>query len=234
LDPVRLNEEVLQNAKIELGSYGFAGQMDQDPAPEGGGVWQKWFIAIADKDMPSPAEMTGYGTDSDTAYTDKQTNAASAFVTSGMFNGRMYIDRAGWYWKIFPDLMKLMRDDYPEPHYVEAKASGVDLVNLLKSEGIAAIGVQVVGDKLARARMATPKAEAGLIYVRASILEKIYYDQDQGILKFPNGAKQDLADTIAQAILRNLGKEQRKFAVGWSKKPPIERDQPAAVSLLND
>lgn len=236
LDPVRLNDEVLANAKIELGSYGYAGQMEQDPAPEGGGVWQKWFISVPDKDMPTPGEMTGYGTDSDTAYTDKQTNAASAFVTSGMFKERMYIDRAGWYWKIFPDLMKLMRDEYPEPHYVEAKASGIDLVNLLKSEGIAAIGVQVVGDKLARARMATPKAEAGLVYVRASILEKIYYDIDQGILKFPNGAKQDLADTIAQAILRHLGKSPRMFSVGWAKKPPVQRDEPAVsiVSLLND
>jgi phage terminase large subunit-like protein len=148
----------------------------------------------------------------------------------------MYIDRVGWYWKIFPDLMKLMRDDFPEPHFVEAKASGVDLVNLLKSEGIAAVGVQVVGDKLARARMATPKAEAGLIYVRASILEKIYYDQDQGILKFPNGAKQDLADTIAQAILRHLGKTPRAFSVGWKLKPPVVRE-PAVnevVSLIND
>lgn len=235
LDPVRLDEDVLANAKIELGSYGFAGQMDQDPAPEGGGVWQKWFIAVADKDMPSVAEMTDYGTDADTAYTDKQANAASAFVTSGMFNERMYIDMAGWYWKMFPDLVKVMREDYPEPHYVEAKASGVDLVNLLKSEGIAAIGVQVVGDKLARARMATPKAEAGLVCVRASILEKIYYDTDQGILKFPNGAKQDLADTIAQAILRHFGRPERKFAVGWRKNRPVTESEPApVVSLLND
>lgn len=223
LDPVRMDNQVLLDAAIELGSYGFAGQMGQNPSPEGGGIWQKWFVAVPDKDMPNPLEMSRYGTDSDTAYTDKQTNAASAFVTSGMFNGRMYVDMAGWYWKIFPDLMKLMRDDYPEPHYVEAKASGTDLVNMLKSEGISAIGIEVVGDKLARARMATPKAEAGLVMVRSSILQKIYYDEDQGILKFPNGAKQDLADTIAQAILRHFGRPERTFTVGWNKsKPPAE------------
>lgn len=215
LDPVRMNRDTLAQMKIDLGSYGYAGQMDQDPAPEGGGIWQKWFIPVPDKEMPLPSEMTGYGTDADTAYTDKKANAASAFVVSGMYKERMYIDRAGWYWKMFPDLVKLMKYEYPEPHYVEAKASGLDLINMLKSEGIAAIGVNVASDKLSRARMATPKAEAGLIFVRASILDKIYHDTEQGILKFPNGAKQDLADTIAQAILRHLGKVARKFKVGW-------------------
>jgi phage terminase large subunit-like protein len=215
LDPVRLDQVALDEALMKLGSYGFAGQMGQRPAPEGGGIWQKWFIPVPDKDMPTRYEMDRYGTDSDTAYTDKKSNAASAFVTSGMYKDRMYIDMVGWYWKIFPDLMKTMREDYAEPHFVEAKASGSDLINMLKSEGIAAIPVQVTTDKVARARMATPKAESGLVYVRASLLDKIYNDKEQGILKFPNGPKQDLADTIAQAILRQLGKPERKFVVGW-------------------
>lgn len=215
LDPIRLDSEALAEALMKLGSYGYAGQMNQLPAPEGGGVWQKWLIPVPDKDMPSRFEMTGYGTDIDSAYTDKKTNAASAFLVSGMYNGRMYIDQAAWYWKMFPDLIKLMREEYPEPQYVEAKASGLDLINMLKSEGIGAIGVSVAGDKLVRARMATPKAEAGLVYCRASLLEKIYNDKEQGILKFPNGPKADLADTLAQAILRHLGKPVRKFKVGW-------------------
>lgn len=216
LDPIRLDLMALDEAKMKLGSYGYAGQMGQIPTPEGGGIWQKWIIPVKDSEMPSRYEMTGYGTDADTAYTDKKSNAASAFLVSGMHNGRMYIDQAGWYWKMFPDLIKLMRDVYPEPHYVEAKASGLDLINMLKSEGIAAIGVSVAADKLARARMATPKAEAGFVYCRQSILDKIYYDKDQGILKFPNGPKADLADTLAQAILRHLGKAPRKFSVGWA------------------
>lgn len=217
LDPVRLDDAALSEARMKLGSYGYAGQMNQLPAPEGGGVWQRWLVPVKDSEMPSRFEMTGYGTDADTAYTDKKTNAASAFIVSGMYNGRMYIDQAGWYWKMFPDLIKLMRDVYPEPHYVEAKASGLDLINMLKSEGIAAIGVNVASDKLARARMATPKAEAGMVFCRASILEKIYMDKEQGILKFPNGPKADLADTLAQAILRHLGKVPRKISIGWGK-----------------
>jgi predicted phage terminase large subunit-like protein len=230
LDPVRLDHEALLDMKIDLGSYGFAGQVEQNPAPEGGGVWQKWFISVPDKDFPST--LTSYGTDWDTAYTDKLKNAGSAAVVSGMFGGKMYIDSVQWFHKEFPELINTMKL-FPDPHYIEAKASGKSAKQTLITAGIPAIEVQVNGDKLARARDATPKAEAGLVYCRASILEKIYYDADQGILKFPNGAKQDLADTIAQAIQRHFGRPERKFIIGWRKKPPIQRGEPA-VSFLKD
>lgn len=40
LDPVRLDEDVLEDAKSELGPYGYAGQYDQSPTPRGGGMFQ--------------------------------------------------------------------------------------------------------------------------------------------------------------------------------------------------
>lgn len=220
LDPVRMDNEVLLAAAIELGSYGFAGQMGQNPAPEDGGIWQKWIIPVPDKDMPSRESMTSYGTGWDTAYTENTTNAASAYVTSGMFNNKMYIDAVGCFHKEFPDLINMMRM-LPEPHYIEAKASGKSAAQTLIVAGIAAIEVEVPGDKIVRARSATPKAEAGMVFCRASILNFIYYDEDQGILKFPNGAKKDLADALSQEILRHLGKAKRAFTVGW-KKPAVE------------
>jgi phage terminase large subunit-like protein len=214
LDPIRMPKSVLDDMKEDLGSYGYAGQMLQDPSPEGGGVWQKWFVPIPDKDFPEPWELDGYGTDWDTAYTEKKINAASAFVTSGRSGSRVYIDNVGWFWKEFPDLINTMRE-IPEPHYIEKKASGLSAIQTLLSSGIAAIEVEVPGDKMMRARSATPKAEAGMVCVRASLLEKIYYDVEQGILKFPNAAKLDLADALAQAIIRHLGKPAREVWFGW-------------------
>jgi len=235
LDIDRLSKEILEEAAIELGPYGFAGQMGQNPSPEGGGVWQEWFVPVADKDMPSPSEMEGYGTDWDTAYTDKKTNAGSAAVVSGKFNAKMYIDRVACFHKEFPELIDTMRL-FPDPHYIEAKASGKSAKQTLTTAGIAAIEVQVNTDKMGRARDASPKAAAGMVCVRSSILQFIYHDEDQGILKFPNGAKQDLADTIAQAIQRHFGRPERKFSVGWKHKTPVVRE-PAVievVSLIND
>lgn len=232
LDIDRLSKEILEEAAIELGPYGFAGQMGQNPSPDGGGVWQEWFIPVADKDMPRPEDMDGYGTDWDTAYTDKKTNAGSAAVVSGKVQQKMFIDRCACFHKEFPELIDTMKL-FPDPHYIEAKASGKSAKQTLTTAGIAAIEVQVNGDKMARAKDATPKAAAGMVYCRASILQFIYHDEDQGILKFPNGAKQDLADTIAQAIQRHLGRAARKFAVGWKRNRPVTESEPA-VSLLND
>lgn len=221
LDVTRMDHEVLAAAAIELGPYGFAGQMGQNPSPEGGGVWQEaWFIPVPDRDMPRPEDMEGYGTDWDTAYTEKVTNAGSAAVTSGKIGGKMFIDRVATFHKEFPELIDTMKL-FPDPHYIEAKASGKSAKQTLTTAGIAAIEVEVNGDKLARARDASPKAAAGMVYVRASILPYILHDEDQGILKFPNGAKQDLADTIAQAIQRHFGRPARAFTVGW-KKPAAE------------
>lgn len=205
MDVNRLDEEALETMQEDLGSYGFAGQVQQSTAPEGGGIWKKWFIEIPDHEMPTIAQMTAYGTDWDTAYTDKEKNASSAFVESGLFNNKMYIDNVGWFNKEFPDLINEMKL-HPSPHYIEAKASGKSAKQTLTVAKIVAIEVEVNGDKTARAKDATPKAEAGMICVRKSIADKIYNDDQQGLLKFPNGEKQDLADTIAQAIIRHFGK----------------------------
>lgn len=218
LDPIRLDDEVLDAARIQLGSYGYAGQMDQNPSPKGGGIWQEWFVPVPDKDMPLPAQMEGYGTDWDTAYTDKKQNAASAGVVSGRIGNIMYIDRVACFNQEFPALVNTVMNGFPFPHYVEAKASGKSLKQVLVNAGYPAEEVQVAGDKNVRALTATPIAERKQVYVRASILEMIYRDKDQGILRFPKGPKQDLADTIAQAICRHLGKPPRKIVVGWKRK----------------
>jgi phage terminase large subunit-like protein len=215
LDPVRLDAEALSEALMKLGTYGYAGQMGQNPTPKGGGVWQQWFVPVADKDMPLPDQMEGYGTDWDTAYTQVVTNASSAAVVSGRIGNIMYIDRIAWFNQEFPQLINTIMHGFPFPHYVEAKASGKSVKQVLVNAGHPAEEVQVAGDKLVRARTATPIAERKQVYVRASILDKLYNDKDQGILKFPKAPKQDLADTIAQAICRHLAKPARKFKVGW-------------------
>ncbi|HXP53155.1 MAG TPA: hypothetical protein VN922_24640 [Bacteroidia bacterium] len=204
LDPNRLDNDALAKMEEDLGSYGFSGQVMQQPSPEGGGIWKKWIIAIPDHLMPERIELVDYGSDWDTAYTEKAGNASSAYIISGVKNNKMYIDNFGFFNLEFPELIEQMVN-LPSPHYIEAKASGKSAKQTLTRAGIVAIEVEVNSDKVARARDATPKAQAGMVYCRASILDKLYNDSEQGILKFPNGRKQDLADTLAQAIQRHFG-----------------------------
>lgn len=206
LDPVRLSKTDLDNLKIDLGSYGYAGQISQEPTPEGGGIWQRWIKPISRKDLP---KLTSIGTDWDLAYTKEDKNSASAFVESGAYNGSMYITGLGFDWLEFPSLIPFMKARQ-RPHYIEAKASGKSAKQTLSSMGIPAIEIKVDGgDKVARTRIATPYAEAGMVYCADDILQQLYDDDKQGILKFPNASHNDLNDALVQAIIRHFNKKTK-------------------------
>lgn len=215
MDVNRLDRTALDKLRIDLGSYGYAGQIQQRPAPESGGIWQKWFIPIPDNAFPKPDQLEGYGTDWDTAYTEKQENDASAFCTSGAIRlpegKRIFIDKIGFGRMEFPELIRYMKLR-PKPHYVEAKASGKSAKQTLTRNGIPAIEVQVIGgDKIARTKMVTPTVEAGLVCIRESLLDMLYNDPEQGLLVFPNGLHDDLNDAIVQAIQRHTQPQKEWF-----------------------
>lgn len=204
LDPIRLDNEALAKMREDLGSYGYAGQVMQKTAPEDGGIWKRgWFIPVPDRLFPSPDQLGSYGTDWDTAYTKDQVNDAVGYCTSGQLDKKIYIDKLGYFREEFPDMIRRM-EAFPQPHYIEAKASGKSAKQVLKNGGIAAIEVPVTGgDKIGRTKFATPPAEAGLCYIRESLLPLLYDDHEQGILKFPNGAHDDVNDALVQAIQRH-------------------------------
>lgn len=203
LDERRLSLDALKDLRIELGSDGYAGQIDQNPVPVGGLIWQKWFLEVPDINFPDKKYFTEYGTDWDLAYTKDDVNAASAYVTGGKIGTDIYIDDIGWDWLEFPELVAWMKTKHA-PHYIEAKASGKSAKQSLVRLGINAIEVKVEGgqDKISRAKMATPPAEAGRVFIRQSLADKLYNDHQQGILFFPRGKYKDLADALAQFILR--------------------------------
>lgn len=209
LDPIRISDSVLKDNRLDLGEYGYAGQFDQDPAPSDGGVWKRWIKPIDDyllDQMLAEGKIKKIGSDWDLAYTEKETNSASAYVTSGEYDGNMYITDMGFDWLEFPKLMDYMKSKKPV-HYIEAKASGKSAKQTLTKNGIAAKEVKVTGgDKVARAHMATPYAERGSVFCRASILEFLYTCEKQGILKFPNNEHDDLQDALVQAIQRIFNK----------------------------
>lgn len=203
LDINRLGPEACAEAKEDLGSYGYSGQYQQRPSPEEGGIWSRWFIPVPDHLFPSPDDMDEYGTDWDTAFTAKQTNDATAYCVSGSIGNRVYLDNLGYFRKEFPEMIRTMAQ-FPDPHHIEAKASGQSAKQTLVENKINAIEVLVIGgDKVARTRMATPTAEAGRVHVRESLLDRLYDDEEQGILSFPNGEHDDLNDAVVQAIQRH-------------------------------
>jgi len=51
MDPQRLSQKVLEEAKIDLGSYGYSGQYGQSPTPKKGGMFKIGLITV---DNPPP------------------------------------------------------------------------------------------------------------------------------------------------------------------------------------
>ncbi len=219
LCPKRLNVKVLQEKRKDLGSIGYAGQISQRPAPEGGTIWGKYFQEIDDIDFPTINQATEVGTDWDLAYTKEQKNSASAYITTGMIGENIFIFDFDWEWLEFPELIKWMKSKRA-PHYIEAKASGKSAKQTLKQHGIVAVEVKINGDKIARAKDATPTAESGIVYIKRSLADRLYNDPKQGILFFPNGEYNDVADVLSQAITRRVKKG--KLYVGDSRNAPID------------
>lgn len=234
LAPGRLNQANIDESRIDLGSGGFAGQMAQRPAPEGGANWKEsWFIQVPDENFPSIAALNEIQNDWDLAYTKEDVNSASAFITSGLIENRIYIDNFDWQWYEFPELIKWMKS-IDHPHYIEAKAAGKSARQTLRKDGVAAIEVKVNKDKIARAKDASPPAEAGLVYIRKSMADRFFNDPKQGILFFPNGEFGDLADALSQMLVRRT-KKGRIVSSGLSS--PIEQTdsplQPSGIDPLD-
>ncbi|HRO18248.1 MAG TPA: hypothetical protein PLU07_08665 [Ferruginibacter sp.] len=207
LDPVRLSSNVLKGFKRDLGEDGYAGQIMQTPVKEGGLIWQKWFREIDDSIFPRVSSMSLVDTDWDLAFTDDDTNAASAYVSSGIIDNGLYIFDIDFKYLEFPELIKWMKE-VTGPHFIEAKASGKSAKQTLVRNGIVAIEVKVPGgnDKINRAKQASAVPQAGMVYIKKSLADRLYNDSQQGILNFPKNPKKDVADALAQCLLRKASK----------------------------
>lgn len=222
LSPKRLGRAELDESRKDLGESGFAGQIQQQPTPEGGQEWKiEWFIQVPDEDMPPIEKLNLPGNDWDLAYTKEDINSASAKITSGVLGNRIYIDDVDWRWVEFPELVQWMVET-PYPHYIEAKAAGKSARQSLKKQGIVAVEVKVQKDKVARAKDASPTAQSGLVYIRKSIADRFFNDSKQGILFFPNGEFSDLADALSQMISRRTKKGKVVSETGQEALPPPE------------
>lgn len=74
-DQNRLSWKVLKDLEADLGQYGYAGQIGQEPTPPGGGMFKTDHIALVEK-MPNPIDIKKTvrywdkaGTEGDGAYT---------------------------------------------------------------------------------------------------------------------------------------------------------------------
>lgn len=214
LDPVRLNRAVLEKQRKKLGSYNYAGQYDQIPAPEDGGLLKKnWFQIIEPEYVPkSVIDFMA-----DTAYTKDDENDPSALMAYAEAGGKLYIWNVSVVHKEFPDLIKHIRNWLPENGYnttsmlrVEPKASGKDIVSTLRSLTSLNVreNVNPTKDKIARVKDIAPHIEAGNVYLVKGGWNQAFIDE---CCVFPNGKHDDQVDVLQMACYRVFKKKKRTF-----------------------
>ncbi len=216
LCPERFGREHIDELKTTLGTYAAAGQLQQRPSPEEGGILKRRHWRIWPKQNGIPVcewVMQSY----DTAYSEKdmERNSYSARTTWGIFrhpkrghNCALLLD----VWRDhcdYPKLRKKAQKDYARaPHFdravdevlIEKKASGQSLIQDLRGAGIPIRTYQPDRDKVARAYSIQALFEAELIYYLEG-------DTDASIVidecsQFPTGVSDDLVDTCTQAWIR--------------------------------
>ena len=218
--PQRFSAQALNDLKAALGSYGVAGQLQQRPAPRGGGMFKReWFELVADY----PREMTfirywdkaateaGRGTTAHTAgvlgAVDRQRTFYILDVVRGQWSAgerdkimkQTAILDASIYGLGNPAAVKIWVEQEPGSGGKESAESTVKLL-----AGYPCYADKVTGAKEIRAHPLASYSEAGNVKLLKADWNKGYLDR---MCFFPMGTYKDETDATSGAFnhLLHLG-----------------------------
>ena len=200
----RFSRKILQDYKYQLGSYEYAGQLQQQPAPADGGIIKKeWFNV--ERNFDEEAYMT-WNFVVDPAYTSKENNDPSALLCYSEYEGEFYIKCVEEQYLEFPELIKYITDfcarhgyDRRSRIYVEPKASGKSIVQTLRRNTRLNVieAKPPAKDKVARVTDVVSVIEAR----RVNILEGMWNDNFLAqCSQFPNARHDDMVDCLQMAL----------------------------------
>lgn len=243
LCPLRFGEKEIRTYKKDLGTYGYSGQYQQRPSPPTGGIIKKAWFQWWKQDRPPVIKHVIQSWD--TALETKDTNSYSACTTWGVFEhqgAQNIILLSLWRERVeYPDLramaQRLYRDyrdngkndlkpdgrHVPDVVLVEAKVSGISLIQDLTRAGISAFRFDPnkYGDKVQRVRLITHLIEGGRVwlpscppeYTRLRPFAEVFLEEVTAFR--PTIESRDLVDTMTQVLLRLT-------AGGWLRHPADE------------
>lgn len=206
----RFNREALFNYLDDLGSRGYANQLEQKALPAGGGMFKRdWFNIISQDDFKT--KCNGRSIDwkfyLDTAETDKAHNDPSGILMVASFDNQLYIMDATAVRKQFTDLVKYVQQHVARLGHqesqllIEGKSSGKSLLSQLRSETKFRLKELTTGtsSKAARAEASTPFCESGRVHLIKGSWNEGFIDQ---VTSFTNGktGHDEFVDLLAYAV----------------------------------
>jgi predicted phage terminase large subunit-like protein len=224
----RFPPEVLATERRRLGSYGYAGQHQQRPAPaEGGILKRKWwrFWQLPGQTLPPvlvrqtdgsfyscpvvtlPGQFGQTLQSWDMAFKDTKD---SAFVVGQVWGrtdaDKWLLDQVREKLDFVATLAAVQELSRKWPHValklVEDKANGPAVISSLKSRVSGLVAVEPEGGKEARAQAVAPAIESGNVYLPHPSLAAWVDGFINECAAFPNGAYADQVDAMSQALRR--------------------------------
>ena len=210
--PERFSEEQVAELERTLGSYGAAGQLQQRPAPRGGGIintaWFDYWTHMPPLEFrfitADTAQKTAEINDYSVLQCWGRSNTGKAILIDqirGKWEAPELIVQARAFWLKHKDDIRIMCQRATlRGMFVEDKVSGTGLIQTLRREGIAILPVQRVKDKISRAYDAAPFIESGNV----SLPQDAPWLSDflSEISSFPSGAHDDQLDPMFDAIAK--------------------------------
>lgn len=211
LHPERLPRDLLERLRQELGSYVFAAQYQQRPAPlEGGLVKWNWFKTYDSLPVQHPNDRIVQSWDT----------ASKADEANDYSVGTTWLVRGADAWLVdlyrarleYPDLRKRICSE-ADRHgatsvLIEDAGSGTQLIQDLKGgTRLNVIGIRPKDDKATRLMVVTPSIEAGRLALPAEA--PWLADFRRELMLFPNGKHDDQVDSLTQ-FLTWLGKPKHR------------------------
>jgi predicted phage terminase large subunit-like protein len=203
LDPVRFPRKVVDDLKKGLGSYAYAGQYQQRPAPRDGGLFKRSWLPVVDalpNDIvswcrawdigatkgggdPTAGVKVGRGRDGIFYVVDVAHGQEGPAEVERMILATATLDGTGVTLRL------------PQDPGAAGKAYAQTLIKLLAGYPVKAVAP--TGDKTTRATPAAAQAEAGNVRLLRGSWNDRFIDE---LCTFPAGAHDDQVDAFADAI----------------------------------
>ncbi|WP_100331280.1 phage terminase large subunit [Bacillus xiapuensis] len=198
------DEEWAENKKIEVGSRTWAALFQQRPSPAGGNIFNRhWWKFYMPEDLPRIWDKQAQFWDC--TFKDSKSSDFVVGEVWGKKQANFYLldmvrDRQN-----FPETMKAIRhlsEKWPEAKakYVEDKANGPAVIQMLQDEISGLIAVNPEGGKEVRANAVSPLVEAGNVYLPHPSIAPWVNDFIEEATAFPNGKHDDMVDSATQAL----------------------------------
>ena len=218
LQPGRESLSTLKNIRQTIGEYNFTSQYQQNPMPVGGAIVKaEWLRYYEPSDLPSRFDLILQSWD--TANKSGELNNFSVCTTWGVTLENYYLLAVFRKRLNYPDLKRAIREQAREHHadivLIEDKASGTQLIQDLKSDGM--YGIEPYepppgSDKLLRLYAQTAEFESGRVVLPRSAPWLEEYRRE--LTTFPGTKYDDQIDSTMQAI--DHMKNKRDLSV-WMK-----------------